>query len=81
MRTRQSKGLATRTARKLPRARAKGGTRSEGAVGDVKGRSGKGHDPKSKTEDLQQVVAFVRIAFAAEFSLRKGGYEHLVIKS
>ncbi len=39
----------------------KGGTRSEGAVEDVKGRSGKGHNPKSKTEELRQVVAFVRI--------------------
>jgi hypothetical protein len=61
--------LATfRTARKSPRARAKGGTRSESAVEDVKGRSGKGHILKSKTEELRRVVAFVRIAFAVKLS-------------
>ena len=32
-------------------------------------------------DSLQQVVAFIRIAFAAKFSLRKGGYGRLVIKS
>lgn len=62
MTTRQGKGLVTPTARKSPRARANGGTRSEGAVEDVKGKSGKGHDPKSKTlKELRQVVTFVRI--------------------
>jgi hypothetical protein len=50
----------------------KGGTRSEGAVEDVKGRSGKGDNPTCKTEELRQVVAFVKIAFTAKFLLRKG---------
>jgi hypothetical protein len=51
-----------------PERGQRGGTRSESAVEDVKGRSGKGHILKSKTEELRRVVAFVRIAFAVKLS-------------